>query len=81
MVHSGELHQSWPDREPYDGLDRGRRQRRCIRDGAGRFAASIPMKRYGAPEEVAGLVAFLGSDDAGYVNGGAYAVDGGMTAA
>ncbi|EHK52701.1 hypothetical protein MAXJ12_33914 [Mesorhizobium alhagi CCNWXJ12-2] len=39
------------------------------------------MKRYGAPEEVAGLVAFLGSDDAGYVNGGAYAVDGGMTAA
>lgn len=45
------------------------------------FAAIIPMQRYGTPEEVAGLVAFLASDDAGYFNGGAYTVDGGLTAA
>jgi NAD(P)-dependent dehydrogenase (short-subunit alcohol dehydrogenase family) len=45
------------------------------------FAATIPMRRYGTPEEVAGLVAFLASDDAGYLNGGAYTVDGGLTAA
>jgi len=38
------------------------------------------MRRYGTPEEVAGLVAFLASDDAAYVNGAAYTVDGGMTA-
>jgi len=44
------------------------------------FAATIPMRRYGTPEEVAGLVAFLASDDAAYVNGAAYTVDGGMTA-
>ena len=44
------------------------------------FAATIPMKRYGTAAEVAGLVAFLASDDAGYVNGGAYTVDGGLTA-
>ncbi|WP_217438621.1 SDR family NAD(P)-dependent oxidoreductase [Fertoeibacter niger] len=50
----------------------------AVHDG---FAATIPMKRYGTPEEVAGVVAFLASDDAGYVNGAAYTVDGGMTAA
>ncbi|AZQ69187.1 SDR family oxidoreductase [Silicimonas algicola] len=45
------------------------------------FAATIPMRRYGTPDEVAGVVAFLASDDAAYVNGAAYTVDGGMTAA
>lgn len=45
------------------------------------FAATIPMKRYGTPDEVAGVVAFLASEDATYVNGAAYTVDGGMTAA
>jgi len=39
------------------------------------------MKRYGTPDEVARVVAFLASDDAAYVNGAAYTVDGGMTAA
>ena len=34
------------------------------------FAASIPMKRHGMTDEVAALVAFLISDDAGYVGGG-----------
>lgn len=50
----------------------------AVHDG---FAASISMKRYGTPDEVASVVAFLASDDAAYVNGAAYTVDGGMTAA
>jgi NAD(P)-dependent dehydrogenase (short-subunit alcohol dehydrogenase family) len=36
--------------------------------------------RMGTPEEVAGGVAFLASDDARFVNGAAFVMDGGMTA-
>jgi len=38
----------------------------------------IPMKRMGTPEEVAKAVAFLASDDAGYITGQVLCVDGGM---
>ncbi|GAA3220106.1 SDR family NAD(P)-dependent oxidoreductase [Nonomuraea helvata] len=42
--------------------------------------AQIPAGRLGRPEEVAGVVAWLLSDGAGYVNGVAIAVDGGESA-
>ncbi len=40
----------------------------------------IPAGRYGTPEEVATMVAFLASDDARYLNGSFYMVDGGFLA-
>ncbi len=43
-------------------------------------AGTIPLRRYGQPEEVAALVAFLCSADAGYITGGIYTVDGGSMA-
>jgi 3-oxoacyl-[acyl-carrier protein] reductase len=40
--------------------------------------AIIPAKKLGTPEDVAKAVAFLASDDAGYINGQVLQVDGGM---
>jgi len=39
-----------------------------------------PMGRYGEPEEIARVVVFLASDEADYVNGVAWLIDGGRTA-
>ena len=44
------------------------------------FAATLPLHRYGSPEEVAGMMLFLASDESRYCTGGVYMVDGGMSA-
>ena len=41
----------------------------------------LPMGRLGQPEEIANLVAFLASDEASYITGAAYPIDGGLTSA
>ena len=37
------------------------------------------MKRYGLPEEIAGVVSFLVSDDASYVTGQVIEISGGLS--
>ena len=44
-----------------------------------RIVDRIPARRLGLPGEVASIVAFLASDEASYVSGAAYTVDGGRT--
>ena len=47
----------------------------------GAYTAAVPMKRYGRPTEIAALVSFLASDQAGYITGAAIPIDGGFMAA
>jgi acetoacetyl-CoA reductase len=42
------------------------------------IVASIPMGRLARPEEIAGLVAYLASDDAGYITGANISINGGL---
>ena len=50
----------------------------AIDDFAKSVLTKVPMKRFGQPEEVAGVVAFLASQDASYITGVEINVDGGM---
>lgn len=50
----------------------------AIDDFAKEIVAQVPMKRFGQPEEVAGAVAFLASQDASYITGVEINVDGGL---
>ena len=38
----------------------------------------VPLKRFGEPEDIAKLIAFLASDDASFITGSEYNIDGGM---
>ena len=52
---------------------------RAIAEGAHEeWAARIPLKRLGTPDDVANAVVFLASDEAAYITGHVLAVNGGM---
>jgi acetoacetyl-CoA reductase len=43
-----------------------------------RIVAGIPMGRLADPDEIAGLIAYLSSEEAGYITGANIAINGGM---
>jgi NAD(P)-dependent dehydrogenase (short-subunit alcohol dehydrogenase family) len=52
-----------------------------LADYKAKLSKTIPLGRIGKPEDVAGVACFLLSDDAAYVTGSEYRVDGGLTMA
>ena len=58
----------------------GREPGASIADLMDSFLATVPLGRPGTSGEVAGTVAFLASDDAGFITGITIPVDGGLTA-
>ncbi len=54
--------------------------RRDNPEGFKEIVAGIPMKRIGDPVDIANMALFLASDEAGYITGAEFVVDGGVTA-
>ena len=58
---------------------RAKREGRDVEEVAAESAGTIPLGRYGRPEEYADVVTFLASARAAYITGSVIRVDGGMT--
>ncbi|HXB22669.1 MAG TPA: glucose 1-dehydrogenase [Candidatus Solibacter sp.] len=59
-------------------FDRAGVPKEVVDEFAKDIVAKVPMRRFGQPEEVAGVVAFLASQDASYITGVEINVDGGL---
>jgi 3-oxoacyl-[acyl-carrier protein] reductase len=59
---------------------KAKREGRTVEDVAAESTNSIPLGRYGKPEEYGAVVAFLASERAAYITGSLIRVDGGMIA-
>src|SRR6202521_1484756 len=60
------------------GFERTGLSKEAIDEFVKSIVAQVPMKRIGRPEEIAGAVAFLASQDASFMTGAEITVDGGL---
>ena len=66
------------DRQREIAEDNSRRTGKSIDEAMKQALADVPLGRYGTPEEIGYLVAFLASDKASYITGAMIPIDGGM---
>ncbi len=71
----------YTDRSRSGTLDRARRTGMTEEEAIAERAATIPLKRFGTPEEFANMVVFLASERASYMTGVTVSVDGGASQA
>lgn len=66
------------DRQREIAADTAKRTGKSIEESMKLALADVPLARYGTPEEVGSLTAFLASSQGSYINGAMIAIDGGM---
>jgi acetoacetyl-CoA reductase len=59
----------------YIGTDMVRAIRQDVLD---KIVATIPVKRLGTPEEIASMVSWVSSDEAGFATGADFSINGGL---
>lgn len=70
----------WPDGVRVNSVHPGFIDTPLLKDHRERIAQATPSGRLGTAEEVANVIVFLASDEASFVTGAEYVVDGGHTA-
>ena len=70
----------WPDGVRVNSVHPGFIDTPLLKDHRERIAAATPSGRLGTAEEVANVIVFLASDEASFVTGAEFVVDGGHTA-
>ena len=79
MPYSIRVNAVGPGTTDTPGLHDGARDTGDEAEGMRSFLALQPLKRFGRPEEIASVIAFLASEEAGFATGALWMADGGYT--